>query len=179
MFDIIRLRSIPLDFGYGIGATIHDESFPTLQLNRIIKIYTSEEVIEVIQQSIVSPCSLNGPLTRYAKLRVAHAPGMPGTFSLKPQVRDPDMYHCTCVTHVPRCMPGSLTSGFFWSRWREKRSRHSRRMRSPQFYVSGKWPMWHKKLNITAGFTNICTWRAISLAHNTCFGSGKPIILIE
>ena len=24
----------------------------------------------------------------------------------------PDMHHGTCVTHVPWCMPGSLTSGF-------------------------------------------------------------------
>ena len=62
-------------------------------------------------------------------LRVAHAPGMPGTFF---------MHHGACVTHVSLCMPGSLTSGFLWSRWRGKRSRHSRRMRNPQFYVSGK-----------------------------------------
>ena len=75
----------------------------------------------------------NGPLTRYAELRVAHAPGMPGTFSPLPRVSDPDMHHGTCVTHVPWCMPGSLTSGFLWSQWRGKRSRHSRRMRNPQF----------------------------------------------
>ena len=55
----------------------------------------------------------NGPLTRYVKLRIAHAPGMPGTFSLSPRVSDPDMHHGTCVTYVPWYMPGSLTSGFF------------------------------------------------------------------
>ena len=38
-------------------------------------------------------------------------------------------------------MPGSLTSGFLWSRWRGRRSRHSRRMCNPHFYVSGKWPI--------------------------------------
>ena len=54
------------------------------------------------------------------------------------RVRDPDRHHDTCVTHVPWCMPGTLTSGFLWSRWH---SRHSRRMRNPQFYVSGKRPM--------------------------------------
>ena len=43
---------------------------------------------------------------------------MPGTFSPSPRVSDPDMHHGTYVTHVPWCMPGSLTSGFFWSRWR-------------------------------------------------------------
>ena len=51
-----------------------------------------------------------GPLARYAKLWVAHAPRMPGTFYPPPQVSDPDM------THVPWCMPGSLTSCFLWSR---------------------------------------------------------------
>ena len=83
----------------------------------------------------------NGPLASYAKLWVAHAPGIPGTFSPAPWVSDPDMHHGTCVTHVPWCMPGSLCSGFLWSRWWGKRSRHSRPMRNPQFYVSGKRPM--------------------------------------
>ena len=34
-------------------------------------------------------------------------------------VSDPKMHHDTCVTHVPWCMSGSLTIGFFWSPWRE------------------------------------------------------------
>ena len=51
----------------------------------------------------------HGPLARYVNLRVARAPGMPGTFSLPSQVRDPDMHHGTCVTHVPSCMMGSLS----------------------------------------------------------------------
>ena len=90
------------------------------------------------------------PLARYAKLRVAHVPGMPGTFSPPPRVSDPDMHHDTCVTHVPWCILGSLTNGFLWSRWRGKRSRHSRRMRNPQFCISDKRPIgdynaWHLK----------------------------------
>ena len=83
----------------------------------------------------------HGPLTRYANLRVAHTPGMPGTFSPPPRLSDPYMRHGTCVTHVPRCMLGSLTSGFLWSGWQGKRSRHSRRMRNPQFSVSDKRPI--------------------------------------
>ena len=83
----------------------------------------------------------NGPLARYAKLRIAHAPGMPGTFSQPSPISDPDMHHRTCVTHVPWCMAGLLTCGFLWTWWREKRSRHSRRMRIPQLYVSGKRPI--------------------------------------
>ena len=83
-------------------------------------------------------CALHhGPLAKYVKLRVAHAPGMPGTFSPPPQVSDPDMHQGTCVTHVPWCMQRSLTS-ILWSRWRGKRSRHSQHMRNSQFYVSGK-----------------------------------------
>ena len=39
---------------------------------------------------------------------------MPGTFSPPPRVSDPDMHHGTCVTHVPWCMSGSLTSVFLW-----------------------------------------------------------------
>ena len=50
------------------------------------------------------------------KSRVAHASVVPGTFSPPPRVGDPDMHHGTCVTHLPRCMPGSPTSGFLWSR---------------------------------------------------------------
>ena len=52
------------------------------------------------------------------KIAGAHAQGMPGTFFPSPQVSDPDMHHGTCVTHVPWCMPGSLTSGFLWHRRR-------------------------------------------------------------
>ena len=58
-----------------------------------------------------------------------------------PRVSVPDMHHGTCVMHVPWCMPGSLTSGYLWSRWRGKRSRHSQSMRNLQFYVSGKRPI--------------------------------------
>ena len=83
----------------------------------------------------------HGPLTRYPKLRIAHAPRMPGTFSPPSRVSNPDMHHGKCVTHVPWCMSGSLISGFLWSQSRGKRSRHSRRMRNPQVCVSGKRPM--------------------------------------
>ena len=72
------------------------------------------------------------------KIAVAHALGMPGTFSPIPLVSDPDMHHGTCGTHVPWCTPRSLTTGFLWSLWRGKCSRHSRRMRNWQYNVTGK-----------------------------------------
>ena len=54
-----------------------------------------------------------GPLARYVLFRLAHAPGMSGTCPPPLRVSDPDMHQGTCVTHVPWCMPGSLTIGFF------------------------------------------------------------------
>ena len=95
-----------------------------------------------------------GPLTRHVKLRVAHAPGMPGTFYPPSRVSDPNVHHSTCVTPVPWCMPGSLPSGFLWSRWRGK---HSRRMRNPQFYVSGKRPMEFQVILCQDMMRSICT----------------------
>ena len=56
-------------------------------------------------------------------------------------VSDPDMHHGTCVTPVPWCMPELLTNGSLWNRWQGKRSRDSRRMRNPHFFVSGTRPM--------------------------------------
>ena len=61
----------------------------------------------------------HGLLVRYMKLklRVAHAPGMPGTFPPPPRLAIP-----TCITASRR----------------GKRSRHSPHMRNPQVYVFGK-----------------------------------------
>ena len=60
--------------------------------------------------------SYHGSLTRCAKWRVVHAPGMSGTFSRhrlqrKPLVSDPGMNHDPRVTHVSWCMSESLTRG--------------------------------------------------------------------
>ena len=88
-------------------------------------------------------CSILSLWASYQIRKIAgvHAPGKPGKFSPPPRVSDPGMHHGMCVTHVPWCMPGSLTNDFLWSRRRGKRSRHSRRMRKPRFYVSGKRPI--------------------------------------
>ena len=88
--------------------------------------------MEAIGQIITFECSVASWRSPWASCKIrniasSHAPGMPGTF--------PGMHH------VPSCMPGSLTSDFLRSRWRGKRSRHSRRMLNLQFYVSGKRPM--------------------------------------
>ena len=41
--------------------------------------------------------------------------GSAGNVFPPPRFSDPDMHQGTCVTHVPWCMLGSLTSGFLWS----------------------------------------------------------------
>ena len=71
--------------------------------------------IELYQQNATQWASC-----QIRKIADAHAPGMPGTFSPRPPVSDPDMHHSTCMTHVPWCMLGSLTNGFLWSRSRGK-----------------------------------------------------------
>ena len=113
---------------------------------------TLGDTITTFESAQWSPMAwfLHGPFTRYVKLRGAHAPRMPGTFSPPQRVSDPDMHHGTCVTHVPWCMAGSLTSGFPWSQWRGKRSRHSRRRCNPQFYylVRGPWDVELRKPTI-------------------------------
>ena len=83
--------------------------------------------VHYLDKTTYRPFRINahGPLTRFIKLWVGHALGMPGTFSPPPRVSDLDMHHGTCVMHVPWCMPGSLIIGFVWNRWRGKRCWHS------------------------------------------------------
>ena len=56
----------------------------------------------------------------------------------KPLVSDPGMHHGTCVTHVSWCMSGSLTHGG------EETFPAFPAHAHPQFYVSGKRPMYHQ-----------------------------------
>ena len=82
------------------------------RLSMLMDSYYKDKAV-VIRSSSWASCQIR-------EIAGAHAPGMPGTFSPSPQVSDPDMHHGTCVTHVPWCMPGSLTTGFLWNRRRGK-----------------------------------------------------------
>ena len=66
--------------------------------------------------------------------------GNAGNVSTPPRFCDPDMHHGMCVTHVPWCIPGSLTNGFPLKSVAGS-PRNSWRMRNLRFYVSGKRPM--------------------------------------
>ena len=114
------------------------------------------------------------------KIWVAHAPGMPGTFSPPLRVSDPDMHHGTCVTHVPWCMPGSLYNGILWGRWRGKRSRHSRRMRNQKFCASGKRPITtYLALYISPGLDGFNNASCIHSATNKTDTDQKPHTLYQ
>ena len=75
------------------------------------------------------------------KLWVAHAPETPRAFSQPPTSKETTsqrsrhasrhVCHTRAVMHVGIANP----------RWQEKHSRHSWRMRNPQFYTSGKRPI--------------------------------------
>ena len=91
----------------------------------------------------------------------------------KTQVSEPGMHHGTCVTHVPWCISGSLTCGLTW---RGKCSRHSRRMRNPQFYVSVKRPMETYPLYST--FT-LAVWYTISWYDVSCCNETRPYLSIQ
>ena len=60
----------------------------------------------------------HGPLTRYIKLRVAHAPGMPGTFSLSPTSKETDSYRSRNASRHMRDTRAVMHVGIANLRWR-------------------------------------------------------------
>ena len=79
--------------------------------------FTSNSTFCSIVCSLYIKENIRGPRSwascQIRKIAGAHALGMPGTFSPTPEASDPDMHHGTCVTHVPWCMPGSLTNPLY------------------------------------------------------------------
>ena len=93
-------------------------------------------------------------------------PGNSGTFSPPPHVSDPDMHHGTCVTHVPWCMPGSLTNGFLWSRLWGKRSGVCA-TRNSTYLARGPWLLrWLKRITCIQRQLNAeCDQRKCATLH--------------
>ena len=127
-------------------------------------------------QIVLTPnysASVLGPLTTYEKLRVAHAAGMPGTFSPK-QTKEtlisyPGMHHGTCVTHVPWCMSEPLNRG-----GGENVPVIPEGMRNPQFYAS-KRPMRHSLC--PTSYTPLSTW-GIHIQYSN-YGHHKIMFLCQ
>ena len=107
----------------------------------------SRIVVPVIVVRVTSPfgCLIqhhrNGPLTRYAKLRVAHASGMLGTFPPPPTSKEIASYRSQHASRHVRHARAVMHVGIANPRFRGKRSRYSRHRRNPQLCVSGKSPM--------------------------------------
>ena len=80
----------------------------------------------------------HGPLTRYAKWRVAHAPWMTGTFPPPPTSKETASKRSRHASRNVRHPRAVMHAGIANPRWRRKRSR---RMRNPQYCVSGKRPI--------------------------------------
>ena len=143
--------------------------------------YTEQTIANKCQhlsalRDILPTNTSHGPLTRYVKLRVAHAPGMPGTFSPPLRFSNPDMYHGTCVTHVPWCMLGSLTSGCLWSRWRENVPGTPGASATRFFYVSGKRPM---LLFLNRGRINLERVKIVMYWHSSMITISKLYSIIK
>ena len=86
-------------------------------------------------------CDMHGPLARYVKLWVAHVPGMPGTFSPWPTSKETASWRSRLASRRVRDTRAVMHVGIANPRWQGNFSQQSRRMRKPQFYVSGKRPM--------------------------------------
>ena len=111
----------------------------------------------------------NGPLARYVELRVVRGPGMPVKFAPPPRVSDPDIHHGTCVTHVSWCLPESLNSDFLWSSVAGKTFPVFRRMRNPQFCVSGKRPIGisdvvHRPVCVVSDCASVSDYRQLTVS---------------
>ena len=78
---------------------------PKLSINDHLCVeFTSDRWSTPHKKTVICGKRFHGPLTKYAKLRVALALGMSGTFSPSPRVSDPDMHRLVChagaVMHV-------------------------------------------------------------------------------
>ena len=112
--------------------------------------------------------SIHGPLARYVRSRVAHAPGIAGNVFLR-QCR---LAIPTCITAREsrtcrdECRDRQLAVSFEVGWWRGKRFRYSRRIRNPLFYVSGNRPLF---LTFTIGIfrQDICENKNSDVFHQS------------
>ena len=82
-------------------------------------------------------CRSNGPLTRYVKLQVAHAPGTFPPVADFPVTAGKRSWHASRHVRDARAV---MHVGIAYLRWRGKRSRHSRRMRTRNFAYLARGP---------------------------------------
>ena len=86
-------------------------------------------VIFQIPSSLVM-FSVHGSLIRYVELRVAHASGMPATFSLPPTSKETANWQSRHASRHVRQTRAVMHVGIANPRWQGKRSWHYRRIRT-------------------------------------------------
>ena len=121
----------------------HRSSEPKIHC-KLPRIQCSLGIFQSILKSTNHRADNTSQCTYYQIRKIAGCACAGNAWNVFPVIRgvsDPGVHHGTCVTHVPWCMPGELNSGFLGSWWRGKHSRHSWRMRNPQFCVSGMRPI--------------------------------------
>ena len=123
------------------------------------------------------------PLIKYLKLRVTHALGMTGRFSRAPTSKETTSYRSRLASRLVRHARAVMHVGIANPRWQGKRSRHSRRMRNPQFtYLvrglsstgQGRWQtVWGLDLSFRIKLDNMLYWRDICTVNFTNGGIGS------
>ena len=103
------------------------------------------------------PIESHGPLTRYVKLWVSHAQGIPRRFSPPTASKETAGKRSRHASRHVRHARAVMHVGIANPRWRGKRSQHSRRMRNQQFYVSGKRPI-----------ANMTHWVSLANCEESC-----------
>ena len=86
---------------------------------------------------------------------VAHAPGMPGTFSAPLTTEETARQRSRHASRHVRDARAVIHVGIDNPRWRGKRSRHSRRMHNAPIYVSGKRPMQNRNYRPSHNITRL------------------------
>ena len=95
----------------------------------IINIMASD--VDASGQGIIG----HGPLTRYVKLRVAHVPGLPGTFSPPTTSKETASQRSQHASRHVRHARAVMHAGIANPRWWGKLSRHPRPMCDPQLCI--------------------------------------------
>ena len=103
----------------------------------------------------------NGPLTRYVKLQVAHAPGIPGTFPPPPTSKETASKRSRRASRHVRDASGVMHVGIAYPRWRGKTFPAFPAHAHPQFYVYGKRPISCNTNNLVIKLSTNCPFSTI------------------
>ena len=143
------------------------------RLPPIVNCHTPMHIILVVH-ACVWACvrvwdRMNGPLTRYVKMWVAHVPGMSGTFSPPPTSKETASSRSRHASRHVRDARAVIHVGIAYPRWQGKRSRQSRRMRTRNFTYLAR-----RAYRFSSGMTRLWASRALREEHNRWYWLSGP-----